>query len=113
MFANATQGQIILVLVLFYLLGSAGRVVWRYWLSKKGDAAITFNWHYLIGQIAVTVAGTVSLLLGGDITETIYEATDGNIALELLPIIGVLIAGYGSGSIGRAGQKTVDVARKK
>jgi hypothetical protein len=96
-----------------YLLGSAARVVWRYWLSKKDDPEISFDWRYLKGQIVLTVLGAGGILLGGDTVKTITDLAGGNIALELAPFIAVFMGGFGTGAVGRAGQKTYDVARKK
>jgi len=99
---NLTPDQLATLSLVAYLVGAATRVLWPYVLERSRTGA-AFDWHYVIGQASVTVGGFVLLLANPGTVES----------LGSLGILGGLAGGFAAASIGRNGQKTVDVARGK
>lgn len=97
-----TLEQVQVLSVAAYWFGSLARVLWPYLLKRIQDGR-EFNWRYVTGQ-AVTSFGVFLLVLAAG-------GTVGDIGS--LGIAGGLLAGFAAASLGRNGQKTVDVARGK
>ena len=99
MFELTPEATIVLTFVLFWI-GSLARMFFPYLLKRVQDGA-AFNWRYLTGQ-ALTSGGVFALfLLNAEFVESVGS----------LGLFGGLLAGFGAASIGRNGQKTIDVAR--
>ncbi len=101
MFELTPEATIVLTFVLFWI-GSLTRMFFPYVLKRVEDGA-KFDWRYLIGQALASGGVFVLALLSQEFVESIGS----------LGLFGGLLAGFGAASIGRNGQKTVDVARGK
>jgi len=101
MFELTPEATIVLTFVLFWI-GSLTRMFFPYVLKRVEDGA-KFDWRYLIGQALTSGGVFVLALLSQEFVESIGS----------LGLFGGLLAGFGAASIGRNGQKTVDVARGK
>ncbi len=99
---NLTPEQLATLSLVAYWFGATARVLWPYVLERSKTGA-TFDWHYVIGQVVVTAGGFILILANPGAVES----------LGSLGVLGGLAGGFAMASVGRNGQKTVDVARGK
>ena len=100
MFELTPEATVVLTFVLFWI-GSLARMFFPYFLKRIEDGT-KFDWRYLIGQALTSVGVFALFLLNNEFVESVGS----------LGLFGGLLAGFGAASIGRNGQKTVDVIRK-
>jgi|32_taG_2_1085360.scaffolds.fasta_scaffold00143_65 nitrate/nitrite transporter NarK len=99
---NLTPEQVKILSIAAYWVGSLARILWPY-LLKRIEEGTKFDWRYVTGQAVTSIGVFILALVSQDFVEH----------LGSLGIVGGLLAGFAAASVGRNGQKTVDVARSK
>lgn len=94
--------QVFVLSVVAYWVGAFARVLWPY-ILKKVQTGEKFDWRYAVGQ-GLTTLGLFFVAL----TQVGFVESLGS-----LGIVGGFLVGFAAASMGRNGQKTVDVARGK
>lgn len=98
------ENEVLIVGSLIAVLGVILRILYPFGLAKLRDSSVSFELHYIVGQIIAGVIAVAGVAGFSDQIQNILDIVGGNIGLATYALL--FLYGWGAASVGREAQKT-------